>query len=195
MNLTTRDRRALILLGAGVLTVVVLRLGVYRNSAAAVVESSDSIPLAEKRLARLRQSEVSGPAKQALLNRLSAELALREKGVIQAPTAQQAQALLLETIRRIGKGEGLEVRGGEFPELRPLGDDYGEAAVSVNFECRIEEVVNFLAALTREPELVAPEDIRVSSANAKDKTVTVRLTLAGVVPKKLVPAKKGLTVF
>jgi len=195
MNLTTRDRRALILLGAGVLTVVVLRWGVYGHSAAGVVESNDSIPLAEKRLARLRLAEVSGPAKQALLNRLSADLALRERWVIQAPTAQQAQAHLLETIRRVGKGEGIEVRGGEFPELRPLGEDYGEAAVSVNFECRIEELVNFLAALTREPELVATDDVRVSTSNAKDKTVMVRLTLAGVVPKSLVPAKKGLTVF
>jgi hypothetical protein len=195
MNLTTRDRRALILLGAGLLTVVVLRFGVYGNSPADVVQSTDSIPLAEQRLARLRQAEVSGPAKQAVLNRLSGELALREKGVILAPTAQQAQAHLLETIRRVGKGEGLEVRGGEFPELRPLGDDYGEAAVSVNFECRIEQLVNFLAALTREQELVATDDIRVSTSNVKDKTVMVRLTLAGVVPKNLVPVKKALMVF
>jgi len=195
MTLTSRDRRALILLGAGALAIVVVRFAFYGDSAAAVVESSDSIPLAEQRLARLRQAEVSGPAKQALLNRLSAELALREKGVIQAPTAQQAQAQLLETIRRVGKGEGLDVRGGEFPELRPLGDDYGEAAVSVNFECRIEQLVNFLAALTREPELVATDDVRVSAANMKDKTVMVRLTLAGVVPKSLVPVKKGLMVF
>ena len=53
---------------------------------------------------------------------------LREKGIIHAPTAQQAQAHLLETIRRVGKGEGIDVRGGEFPELRPLGDEYGEVA-------------------------------------------------------------------
>ncbi len=195
MNLSTRDRRALILLGAGLVTVAVLRFGVYGDSPGSVVESNDSIPLAEKRLTRLRQAEASGPAKQALLTRLSAELAQRERGVIQAPTAQQAQAHLLETIRRVGKNEGVEVRGGEFPELRPLGDNYGEAAVSVNFECRIEELVNFLAALTREPELVATDEIRVSTANVKDKTVNVRLTLAGVVPRNLVPVKKGLAVF
>lgn len=195
MTLTTRDRRALVLLGAGLLTAVVLRFGVYGGGASSVVESNDSIPLAEKRLARLRQSEVSGPAKQALLRTLTAELALREKGVIQAPTAQQAQAHLLETIRRVGKGEGVDVRGGEFPELRPMGEGYGEAAVSVNFECRIEQLVNFLAALTREQELVATNEVRVSTANVKEKTVSVRLTLAGVVPRTLVPAKKGLAVF
>jgi hypothetical protein len=195
MNLTTRDRRALVLLGAGLLTVLVLRFGVYRDSQTAVVEAKDSIPLAEKRLARLRQAQAMVPAKQAALKTVSAAVTLREKGIIQAPTAQQAQAHLLETIRRVGKTEGLEVRGGEFPEVRALGEEYGEAAVSVNFECRIEQLVNFLAALTKEPELLATNEVRVSSGNPKEKTVGVRLTLAGVVPRNLVPVKKGLLSF
>lgn len=195
MNLSTRDRRALILLGAGLLTVLVLRFGVYRDSQTTVVEAKDSIPLAEKRLARLRQAEIQVPAKRAALKTVSAAVALREKGILRAPTAQQVQAHLLETIRRVGKNEGIEVRGGEFPEVRPLGDEYGEAAVSVNFECRIEQLVNFLAALTREPELLATNEVRVSTANPKDKTVGVRLTLAGVVPRNLVPVKKGLLSF
>jgi hypothetical protein len=195
MTFTQRDRRALILFGAGLLTVLVLRFGVYRNSQTAVVEAKDSVPLAENRLARLRQAEIAVPAKEALFKRLAAEVALREKGVIQAPTAQQAQAHLLETIRRVGKNEGIDVRGGEFPELRPLGEEYGEAAVSVNFECRIEQFVNFLAALTKEPELLASDEIRISTANPKEKTVSVRLTLAGIVPRNLVPVKKGLAAF
>jgi len=195
MTVTSRDRRALILFGAGLLTVVVLRFGVYRDSQTAVVEAKDSVPLAENRLARLRQAEVAVPIKEALYKRLSAGVALREKGVIQAPTAQQAQAHLLETIRRVGKNEGIDVRGGEFPELRAVGEEYGEAAVSVNFECRIEQFVNFLAALTKEPELLASDEIRVSSANPKEKTVSVRLTLAGIVPRSLVPVKKGLPAF
>ena len=195
MNLNTRDRRALVLLGVALLTVLVLRFGIYRDNQTIVVEAKDSIPLAEKRLARMRQAQAMVPAKLAALKTVSAALALREKGIIQAPTAQQAQAHLLETIRRVGKTEGIEVRGGEFPELRPLGEEYGEAAVSVNFECRIEQLVNFLAALTMEPELLATNEVRVSSGNPKDKTIGVRLTLAGVVPRNLVPVKKGLLSF
>jgi len=95
--------------------------------------------------------------------------AAREKGIIQAPTAQQAQAHLLETIRHAGKNEGIDVRGGEFPNVQPLGKDYGEAAVVVTFECRIEQLVNFLAVLTAEPELLATNEIRVISTNQKEK--------------------------
>ena len=195
MSLTTRDRRALLLLGAGIVTVVVLRFGVFRERQVAVVAASESVPLTEKRLVRLRQLAASVPQKRVLVKSVMAEAALREKGIIQAPTAQQAQAHLLETIRRVGKAEQIEVRGGEFPELRPLGDAYGEASVSVNFECRIEELVNFLAALTTETELLATNEIRIAAANQKAKTVNVRLTLAGVVPRNLVPVRKGLSAF
>jgi hypothetical protein len=55
--------------------------------------------------------------------------------------------------------------------------------------------VNFLAALTTEPQLLATDDVRVTSTNAKEKTVGVRLTLAGVVPRSLVPVRKGLAAF
>ncbi len=195
MNLTTRDRRAVALLGLGLLTVIALRYGVYGQRQTAVVAATDSVPLAEKRLARLTQVAATVPAKQSLAKKISSEVTLREKGIIQAPTAQQAQAHLLETIRRVAKAEHIDVRGGEFPELRPLGNEYGEAAVSVNFECHIEDLVNFLADLTKESELLATNEVRVASGNPKTKMLSVRLTLAGVVPRGLVPVKKGFASF
>ena len=195
MTLTTRDRRALALLGLGLVTVLVLRYGVFGERQGAVVVASDTIPLAEKRLARLSQVAAAVPAKQSLALKISAEAASREKGMIQAPTAQQAQAHLLETIRRLAKVEHIDVRGGDFPELRPLGSEYGEAAVSVNFECHIEDLVNFLADLTKESELLATDEVRVASTNPKTKMLSVRLTLAGVVPRGLVPVKRGFASF
>ncbi len=195
MNLTTRDRRAVALLGLGLLTVIVLRYGVYGQRQTAVVAATDSVPLAEKRLARLTQVAATVPAKQSLAKKISSEVTLREKGIIQAPTAQQAQAHLLETIRRVAKAEHIDVRGGEFPGLRPLGNEYGEAAVSVNFECHIDDLVNFLADLTKESELLATNEVRVASGNPKTKMLSVRLTLAGVVPRGLVPVKKGFASF
>lgn len=195
MTLSQRDRRAVALLGLGLLTVLVLRYGIFGERQAAVVAASNTIPLAEKRLARLSQVAATVPAKQSLAKKISSEAAAREKGIIQAPTAQQAQAHLLETIRRVAKAEHIDVRGGDFPELRPLGNEYGEAAVSVNFDCHIEDLVNFLADLTKESELLATNEVRVASGNPKNKMLSVRLTLAGVVPRGLVPVKRGFASF
>jgi hypothetical protein len=61
--------------------------------------------------------------------------------------------------------------------------------VAVQIECRIDQLVNLLAGLQSEPELVATSDLRVLSSNAKEKTVSVRLAVSGVVPRRLVAEK------
>jgi hypothetical protein len=52
-----------------------------------------------------------------------------------------------------------------------------------------------MAELANEPQLLATSEVRVAAANAKQKTIQVRLGLSAVVPKKLVPEKKGLAIF
>ena len=42
---------------------------------------------------------------------------------------------------------------------------------------------------------LATSEMRISSAKPKEKTLNVRLTLSGVVPRKLVPEQKGVSLF
>ena len=191
MTTGTLDRRTLLILAAGVLFVLVLRFVVMADKRPEAVAAYDSVPLAEQRLASLRQTLATVPGKEKAFTQAAAQLATREKGMILADTAAQAQAQLLEIIRRVGKDDGIDVRGAEEMKVRPLADDYGEVVVAVSFTCRIDQFVNFMADLANRPELLATSDIRVAAANPKEKTVSVRLGLSGVVPRKLVPVKKG----
>ena len=191
MTTGTLDRRTLLILAAGVSLVLVLRFVVMADKRPEVVAAADSVPLAEQRLAKLRETVATVPGKDKISKQAAAELATREKGMILADTAAQAQAQLLEIIRRVGKDDGIDVRGAEEMKVRPLADDYGEVVVAVSFTCRIDQFVNFMADLANRPELLATSDIRVAAANPKEKTVSVRLGLSGVVPRKLVPVKKG----
>lgn len=193
MELKQRDKRALMVLGVGLVVVMILRFAVSAGNEAPVA-SFDSASVAEKRLVKLRQIAATAPGKEAVLKQVSDELATREKGVIVTDTAPQAQARLLEIARRAGKAEGIDIRGGDFASPKLLAD-YGEVSVGVGFECRIEQFINFLAALSREADLIAPAEIRITSANTTEKTVGVRMTLSGVVPRKLVPVKKGFSSF
>jgi hypothetical protein len=143
---------------------------------------------------KLRQIAATVPAREAVLKQASADLADRERGMIQADTAPQAQAALLEVARRVGKTEQIDVRGGEFGAPKPFGD-YGMVYATVTFECHIEQLVNFLADLSQQPELVVPSEERVTAGNPKEKVMSVRMVLAGVVARKLVPEKKGLAAF
>jgi hypothetical protein len=185
-----------LLLVAGALAVLVAVRFAVGNSGPVVAEASvDSVEMAEKKLVKLRQLAATVPGKEAVLKQANALLASKEVGVIQAETAQQAQAQLLQVIRTLGKTEGIDARGGEFGPVKPLGADYGEVSVSVAFECRIEQLVNFLADLTSEKQLLASSDVRISSSDTKEKTLGVRLSLSGVIPRKLVPEQKGPSLF
>jgi hypothetical protein len=194
MKLEKRER-ALLLVAGALAVIVAVRFGVG-NSGPAVAEASvDSVETAEKKLIKLRQLAATVPGKEAVLKQANALLASKEVGVIQAETAQQAQAQLLQVIRALGKTEGIDARGGEFGPVKPLGADYGEVSVSVAFECRIEQLVNFLADLTSEKQLLASSDVRINSSDTKEKTLGVRLSLSGVIPRKLVPEQKGPSLF
>ena len=192
MNLQARDRRALAWLAVSALLGLVVRFWPVNDGAAAVVApTGDPVTLAETRLARLREAAATVPGKESVFKKVSAELAVREKGIILADTAAQAQAQVIQIIRRLGAAEvpPIEIRSTELNPIRPLGDGYGEASVAVQIECRIDQLVNLLAALETLPELVATSDLRVLSANAKEKTVAVRLAVTGVVQRRLVPEK------
>ena len=199
MSALTSDRRAMALLAvlAALVLITALRIrNALGDRETHVVLASESVPLAEKRLERLRQVAATVSAKQAVLKDAAADLQVREKGIIDAPTAAQAQAQLLEVTHRVAAANGFDARGVDsIPQPKPLGSDYGEVSVTETFTCGIDQLVNFLAALANEPQILSTNEILITGGNDKKKNVQVRLSLSGVVPGKLVPAKKGVAGF
>jgi hypothetical protein len=194
MTPQSRQRRALAALAAAVLLFLILRFSLPDPDVPSVEAAPDSIPRGESRLSKVRQRAATLPAREQALKVLMAELATREKGVIQADTLAQAQAQLVQIVRRLTSAQTppIELRSVEIGQARPLGEQYGEIWVPLSFECRIEQLVNLLADMTAQPELIATSELRVSVASQTDKTKTVRLIVSGVVPRKLVPEKRGL---
>jgi len=196
VTITDRERRSLSFLGLS----VILTLGYYLWSPSdtpKVVAPVNPGESAEKRLDKLRQAVALLPSREEALKAVTAENQLREKGLIAADTAAQAQAQLLQILRRVARQEvpPIELRSVEIGQVKPLADSYGEASVSVSIECKIEQLVNFMGQPTAQPEVLATADLRVSATNTDEKTLAVRLTVSGLIPKKLVPEKKGLNAF
>ena len=197
MTVSPRERRSLAWMGVSLALSGVWYL--WQNSGtgpAPVVAATDSTSLAEKRLARLRDTAATVPQKEEILKSVTADLAKREAGLIPGDTAAQAQATLLQILRKLCGAQQIEIKSTELVGIAPLGDAYGEASVAVNLECRMEQLVNLLADLSAQPQLLTTSDLQVAAANAKEKTVSVRLGVSGVtarklVPEKLLPQKKG----
>ncbi|MSV32149.1 MAG: hypothetical protein EXQ57_06470 [Bryobacterales bacterium] len=194
MNMSERDQKALKYLGGALL----LAGAIYFWPAGAAVETAaaaNGSEVLEKRLSNSRALLLQVPDKQAVLKQAQADLGVREKGLLVADTAAQAQAQLFQILRRVGRAQGppIEVRATEIGQARLFGEDYGEVSVAVSFECGIEQLVNLLADLGAQPELLATSEIRVGQAAGAQKVIPVRLTISGIVPRKLIPEKKGLS--
>lgn len=196
MNLTDRDKRALLLLGVAVILMLVVRFWLDRRSAAPVVAPAGSLEAAEQRLVNVRKLAAQAPVRRKQIEALTAELTEWEKGLITAETAQQAQAQILQILRRLASAQEpkIDFRSEEIGPVRTPGKErhYAEALVTVSFVAGIEQLVNLLADLTAQPEALGTEEISISAANPKDKTMAVRLTVAGLVPPRLAPAARGM---
>lgn len=198
MNLSDRDRRALAVLAAGLVVFLVFYLATRTSdSGGKVVEPIQSVERAQKQLEIYRKAAATLPAKQEIYKKVTAELAEREKGLLVADTAAQAQARLLQILRELAKNQTppIEIRQTELGQAKLFGDAYGEVGVSITMDCNTEQLVNFMAFLSAQPELIATEEIRFAAGNAKTKVVPVRLTVNGIVPRRLVPSKKGTSTF
>ncbi len=157
------------------------------------MSSHDSIPVARQRLDILRRKAATVPAKEEILKQVTAELQDREKGVVRVATAEQARAHLMEVLHATAVANGFDSQGAsQLPEPKPLGKDYGQVAVGQNFTCGIDQLVNFLSAIANEPEILATDSILVAPVRNPNKDISVRLMFAGVIPRSLIPEKKGV---
>ncbi len=196
MNLTERDKRALGLLAAALAIAFIYWIATRTPSTATSVAAPvDSVERSEKRLTTLRTALATVDGKEAVMKRAAAELADREKGLLPGDTANQAQAQLLQIINRVAKQQTppIEIRQTEFAQPRSFGDAYGVVTVMVSLDCRTDELLNLVAGLSQQPELIATEELRTGAANPKTKSMATRLAVSGIVPRKLVPEKKGLS--
>jgi hypothetical protein len=109
MTITERDRRALVVLCAALVIGGIFWVATSSSDEIEVVGAIDSVPAAEKRLIRMRQLSSMVPGREQALSEASAELAIREKGILQAETAAQAQAQLQQVLRRLARKWSLEL--------------------------------------------------------------------------------------
>ena len=194
--MTLQDREKKLLIVGAILGTLMVGYWAFTGEdtpASVGAVTPDNIPTAELRLKRLRSIAASVPIQQQLLKQAHDELGAREKGLIQADTAAQAQAQLLQILRKISKAQspGIDLRNSEIGPVKAFSDSYGEVTLSLNFDARIEQLVQFLSDITAQNEIIGVNDVRIGSAAPKEKVMPIRLTVSALVRRELVPDRKG----
>lgn len=182
MTVSDRDRRALTLLAGAAAVAAIVRFW-PQPSVEVVGAPANDAASAALQLDRARAEAALGNVREQSLAAARADLARLEKGLIAAETLPQAQAQLVQIVRRVARAQApapVEVRSTEFGSARPYGDSYAEILLAANFECQIDQLVNLLSDLAAQPELLAVDELHISAKNDKQKSMTVRLTVAGL---------------
>lgn len=197
MTVGSLDKRTGLGLLAGLAVILVLRFVVMSgDSTGTVVSAAESIDQAKKRLERIRQVAATVPGKETVMKAETDSVQMLEKGVFKTATESEARAQLLEMVNEVAKTNGIQTRGMDEYHSKPVSNDYGEVTVSVSFNCDVVQLVNFLAGLASQDQILATNDIHISGGTDKKKILQVRVSVSGLVPRKLLAAeKKGLAGF
>jgi hypothetical protein len=189
MNLSERERRLLTAMIPALLIIFVIGYWPESSEVAPPQDTGAAIEAIQQRLAKARATAALIPARANSKKQLEAELATIEKRLVIADTPAQAQSQLLQIFRRVARAQGssIDMRSSDLGLVRPSGE-YAEISMNVSFDSQIEGLVNLLADLASQPELVSWRDLRVVSPDSKQKRITVNMTLVAMAPKKLVPA-------
>jgi hypothetical protein len=190
MNITDRDRRALLLLAGCAAIFLTVYFWPQRDAAADVVPAAESIPAAGRRLAGCETSPPRCP--RARSSRRGEEGSWCARRTVPRRDRARGGADPATGARACPRPvAAIEIQQTDLGGVEPLGKDYGESSVTVNFNCRIVQLLNLLAD-SAQPELLATRDLTIRAADPKQKTMAVRLTVSGVVGRQLVPKRKEL---
>ena len=79
------------------------------------------------------------------------------------------------------------MKSAKFSVVKREGDYYTAVPVDVNFTCRIEQFVNWIAAVGNASQLLSTRRMRINFANSDTKAVRVSVTVAGFLPVSRTP--------
>lgn len=197
MTVGTLDKRTGLGLVAGVAVILILRFVVLGgDSSSSTVAPTETVQQAEQRLRHVRQVASTVPGKETVNRQAAAMVNGLEKGVFHADTEPQARAQILEMVTEVAKANGVQTRGLDEAHSKPISADYGEITVTVSFGCDVVQLVNLLAGLAAQNQILATNGIHITGGADKKKILQVRLSVSGLVPRKLLaPEKKGLAAF
>lgn len=186
--MSRRDRRALILLGVAVTLFLVLQLDMFSPSSAGGAAASDAaLDALEQRLQLAQVQARQRPLTEAELSAAQKRLEKVESRLLESADPALAQAEMRSLVGQLLDAEGIPLRASRFSPVKLEQDRYAQVPLVVEFTCGIEQMVNFMAAISNSSRLLATRDIRIRPDKPEVKSIAVVMTVAGFLPLDRAP--------
>ncbi len=187
MQVSDRDRRALLFLGIAFVLFLLLQTDLVFPPPDATASASESVEAEENNLL-MAQTEVRQEPLLSSENQSVREVEESlEARLLKSETAALAQAEMRERLGEILEGAGISMRASRFATVEAEGEDFAQVPLVVDFDCDITRFVNLLADIANAPELLSTREIKISAGNQKTKSVRVELTVSGYLPISRTP--------
>jgi hypothetical protein len=183
--LAPRDRRALKALGIA-LAIAGLWLG--QGTLRGLGGSGTSLESLEQRYLLAKQVSALRPAEEDYATELRRVIGTVESRMLRSATPALAQAEIRSLVTGLLRAEGVDSPRSEFGGA-PRDDGHYEAvALDLEFTCRIEQLVDFMAAMANARPILATRTIEITSPGSAAGQVQVRLSLEGYLRARTRPS-------
>jgi hypothetical protein len=200
MEIQSRDRKALIGLGVALGLFVILQFDFILPAPGSGAPDAGTVEGVEQafRLAHVKARRK--PLVDAEAQATSNALAEIEKRLLASENAALAKAEMRQLVEDLLTAEGIAMRGSRFGTVALEGEDYAQVPLIVDFECQIEQFVNWMAAVANAAELLSTRRIQLNPGNRETKSVRAQVAVSGYLPVSRTPelvqtsASSGVTL-
>lgn len=187
MAVQSRDKRALALLAGATVLFLLLQTDWLLPAPGGGGGSTESVEAVETAFRLARAKARRQPLVKAESAAAAKALEQIEEGLLASETAALANAEMRQIVEQLLTAEGIAMKSSRFASVELEGDSYARVPLTVDFDCRIEQFVNWMAAVANAPQLLSTRRIEISPGNKETKGIRVRVTVGGYLPASRTP--------
>ena len=192
MPLQQRDKRALAVAGAAVALFLLFQFAVFPLWDG-WQQGRINLPVLERTLLKYRQAVAATGLRNAEATSLETRLREEEAGLLSSDSAALASAELQDVVKQLTAAQSIPIGSSNFLPTKPLGADYVQVPLGVQFPCQLDQLVNLLQALAQSPKNLRVLRLQIQATNVAEKLLQVNLTVGGVMRSNAAGSGKSET--
>jgi hypothetical protein len=177
-NFAAKDKKALLVLGFVIALYTTLQFAGLPLWDA-LQERGDNLPVVERKLEKYRAVARTAELSRAEAASVETKLQEAEKGLLASKTPALASAELQQIANQLTAAESIDIRSNQFLPVKPVGNEYIHIPVVLQFQCRLDQLVNLLTDVSAHQKRLAVSNLYIQALGGKDKQLTVAMELSG----------------
>lgn len=190
MRMSQKNKTALKAVGIAVALYLIFQFGFFPLWDS-LQEARASLPMQEKKLEKYQEITRTAGLRNTEASSAEARLREAEGGLLTSKTAALASAEMQDLMNQLTAAKSIEVRSSEFLPAKPLGVEYVQVPLGLNFQCRLDQLTSLLDAIGNGPKYFAIPKLIIQFIGAKDKQIMVNMQIAGIMRLELPPEAKS----